>query len=150
MGVRTKHQDGYKLSEHDAESRVNYAKTYTIEHIVKVCFIGRVDKGNMERLLCGDPAWERSDTGEDIPIIMEDQVYPSFGSHCLRFQLLNKHAISNKTMALLGLSSGLLMSSSFVWLNKRMELYEPSEAMNKVNRGSLAKFKLTITDCELC
>lgn len=128
---------------------IHYTKIYTIEYNVKVWFIGRVGKGNMERLLCGDPACERSYTRGDIPIIMEDQVYPSFGGHCLRSQLLDKHAISNKRIALLGFSSGLLMSSSFVWLNKRMELYEPSEAMNKVNRDSLARFKLTTTDCEL-
>jgi hypothetical protein len=112
--------------------RLNYAKTYTVEHNVKVCFTGHMDKTNVERLLCGDPAWERSDTGEEIPVIMEDQPYPSFSCRCRRFQLLEKHAMSNKMIALLRLSSGLLMSSSFVWLNKRMELYEPSAIMNKV------------------
>ncbi|KAH6711969.1 hypothetical protein BKA61DRAFT_485641, partial [Leptodontidium sp. MPI-SDFR-AT-0119] len=30
----------------DEESRLNYAKTYTVEYNVKVCFIGKVDKGS--------------------------------------------------------------------------------------------------------
>jgi hypothetical protein len=137
-----------KFHRLDTASRVNYAQTYTIEHIVKVIFTGRMDETNMERLLSRNPAWECSDTGEDIPVIMEDQPYPSFSCCRRRFQLLERHAMSNKMIALFGLSSGLLMSSGFVWLNKRMELYEPSLIMNKVTQALLARIMLTIVDCK--
>jgi hypothetical protein len=33
------------------ESRVNYAKVYTIEHNVKVWFIGKIEKQNLNRFI---------------------------------------------------------------------------------------------------
>jgi hypothetical protein len=137
-----------KSHQLDAASRLNYAKTYTVEHSMKVLFTGHMDETNVERLLCGDPAWERSDTGEDIPVIMEDQPYLSFSCRCRRFQLLEKHAMSNNMMALLALPSGLLMSGSFVWLNKRMDLYEQSPIMDKVLKPSWRGIMLTVVDRE--
>lgn len=122
-----------KFSRLDTTSRLESTNSYNVEHNVKVCFTGYMDKANVESMLCGDSAWERTDTGEDISVIMEDQSHASFSSRCRRFELLDKHATSNKMIALLGLSSGLLMSSSFVWLNQRMELYQPSSVKIRVN-----------------
>lgn len=119
-------------SKLDIASRINYAKVYTVGHNVKVFFIGQVDQRNMERLQSGDTGWMRSDTGEDIPIIMEDQSCPSFGCHGNRFQFPFKYAVSSRMIPSVALPSGLLMSSSFLLLNQRMELYELSATLGNV------------------
>jgi hypothetical protein len=113
-------------------SRINYAKVYTVEHNVKVFFIGQVDQRNMERLQSGDTGWMRSDEGEDIPVVVEEQPGPSFGCHGNRFQSPCRYATSSKMIPAVASSSGLLASSSFLWLNQKMELYEPSATMEKV------------------
>jgi hypothetical protein len=42
----------------DEKSRVNYAKTHTIEHNTKVCFVGEVDKSSIRRLVTDyDEVW---------------------------------------------------------------------------------------------
>ena len=42
----------------DEKSRVNYAKTHTIEHNTKVCFVGEVDQSSIRRLITDyDEVW---------------------------------------------------------------------------------------------
>jgi hypothetical protein len=55
-----------------------------------------------------------------------------FCCYCGRVQLLDKDIKSNKLIPILGFSSGCLMSSSFVWLNKSMRLSEPSATLINV------------------
>lgn len=129
----------HSRSQIDIASRTNYAKVYTVEHYVKVFFIGQVDQRDMERLQSGDTGWMRSDTGEDIPIIMEDQSCPSFDCQGNKFQFPCRYAVPSRMIPSVALPSGLLMSSSFLWLNQRMELYEPSATLgNIINRAKLA------------
>lgn len=143
--VRWEHPGRFQGENYDhiSVSRINFARLYTVEHSVKVHFIGKADEANMEKLLAGDTAnmeklltgdsaWDWSDTGESIPIRMEDETRLNSSHRSCRCRLLEKHSTSNTTLAFLGLSSGLLMSSSFVWLNERMELYEASVTMSKV------------------
>ncbi|KAE9376089.1 hypothetical protein N431DRAFT_333382 [Stipitochalara longipes BDJ] len=121
-------------------SYLNLSKTYGVENNLKVCFTGYMDETNVERLLCRDSAWEWSDTGEDILVIMEDQPYPSCTYRCWyrcwRLQLLYGDDISQKIKGLLGLSSGVMMSSSSVYLNNRMGLYESSLIMEKMSNAA--------------
>jgi hypothetical protein len=119
-------------SDLDIASRFNYAKIYTVEHNVEVLFIGQVDQRNMDRLQSGDTGWMRSDTGEDIPVIMEEQPCPSSDCHGNRFQFPCRFAIPSRMIPLVALPSGLLMSSSFLWMNQKMELYEPSATLGNV------------------
>jgi hypothetical protein len=119
-------------SDLDIASRINYAKVYTVEHNAKVFFIGQVDQRNMERLQSGDTGWMRSDTGKDIPVIMEEQPCPSSDCHGNRFQFPCRCAVPSRMIPSVALPSGLLMSSSFLWLSQRMELYEPSATLRNV------------------
>lgn len=123
------HYDQPKL---DIASGINYAKAYIVEHNIKVFFIGQVDQRNMERLQSGDTGWMRSDTGEDIPVILEEQPCPSFDCHGNRFQCPCRYPVPSRMIPSVALPSGLLMSSSFLWLNQRMELYEPSATLGNV------------------
>jgi hypothetical protein len=42
----------------DEKSRVNYAKTHTIEHNTKVCFVGKLDQSSIRRLVTNyDEVW---------------------------------------------------------------------------------------------
>jgi hypothetical protein len=128
------HHDRHTILRRDA-SRFKYAKIYTVEYNIEVWFVGYVGKSNMERMLCGDTAWEWSgfgDTGQHVPVIMDDGFCSSFSYRSSNFQLSNKHGMSPKITALLAMSSGLLMSGFSMWLNKSMEIYEPSTVMNKV------------------
>lgn len=55
----------------DEDSRLNYAKLYTVEHNVRVCFIGEVDRRYMGRLV---------DTYNSInPPIDYDSTYQNHG-----------------------------------------------------------------------
>ncbi len=116
----------------DTAIRINHAKVYTFEHNVKVFFIGQVDQINMERLQSGDTGWMRSDTGEVVQVIMEEQSYPSFDCKGNRFQFPCRYAVPSRMIPLVALPSGLLMGSSFLWLNQRMELCEPSARLGNV------------------
>ena len=135
-------------SQIDIASRTNYAKVYTVEHYVKVFFIGQVDQRDMERLQSGDTGWMRSDTGEDIPIIMEDQSCPSFDCQGNKFQFPCRYTVPSRMIPSVALPSGLLMSSSFLWLNQRMELYEHSATLGNVRDPLQLRyaFQLTIAD----
>jgi hypothetical protein len=122
-------------SDLDIASRFNYAKIYIVEHNFKVFFIGQVNQKNMERLQSGDTGWMRSDTGEDIPVIMEEQTCSSSDCHGNRFQFPCRCAVPSRMIRMIpsvALPSGLLMSSSFLWLSQRMELYEPSATLGNV------------------
>jgi hypothetical protein len=59
------------LSERDKlapESRVNYSKVYTIEHNVKVCFIGEVHKDSQAVFFADfKRTFDESDEGEGEP-----------------------------------------------------------------------------------
>jgi hypothetical protein len=146
----TKLEPHHVRSDLDIASRFNYAKIYTIEHNVKVLFIGQVNQRNMEILLSGDTGWMRSDTGEDIPVVMEEQPCPCSDCHGNRFQFPCRCAVPNGMIPSVALPSGLLMSSSFLWLSHRMELYESSATLGNV-RGSFQLCyapQLTIADYE--
>jgi hypothetical protein len=44
----------------EAASRINYAKIYTVEHNVKVCFIGEIAEDSLRRLITDfDDTWNK-------------------------------------------------------------------------------------------
>ncbi|KAH8805551.1 hypothetical protein F5884DRAFT_799785 [Xylogone sp. PMI_703] len=51
----------------DSASRVNYSKLYTIEHNVKVAFIGRVDKDYMHKFVANYERVNRAFTYTEVP-----------------------------------------------------------------------------------
>lgn len=78
-------------------------------------------------------------TGEGIPLLYRNKDHDPPYRCCPHSESLATWRRSVDTIALLALPSGLLLSSSFVWLNMRMELYEPSAIMNKVIQHLLSR-----------
>ena len=122
---------------------LHYNKAQIIEHSLKVCFTGSMDQANVDQLLCSNAAWEQSYAGENIPVITEEQTCSCLTCRHRHF-LIADDKVWRKMAGLLTISSGVLMSSSFVWLNTRMDLYVPSVIMEKVMRVLLARHKVLI------
>jgi hypothetical protein len=109
---------------------------------VKVWFIGRIDNPNMDRLFCGDTGWLQSDfedTGEQVSVTMKEEPDPDVSCYSRHFKLLNIFGHSPKLTALLVMAFGLLTSNSYMWLNKRMKLYESSTVMSTASLHPLRK-----------
>jgi len=86
------------------------------------------------------------DTGKGITLLDGNEDYDPPDRSCNRSGFLGTGGRGLGTIALLALSSGLLMSSSFIWLNERMELHEPSASMNKVVQELLARHPANILE----
>jgi len=123
---------------------LHYNKAHIVEHNLKVCFMGSMDQANVDQLFRGNPAWVQSDAGENIPVFMEEQTCSCLTCRRRHFLIAENDKVPKKMAALLAISSGVLMSSSFVWLNTWMDLYEPSVIMKKVVQVFPARLMLTV------
>ncbi|KFX90977.1 hypothetical protein V490_06152 [Pseudogymnoascus sp. VKM F-3557] len=64
----------HKRKQFDEMSRLNYAKVYTVEHNVKVCFIGRIHKESTEEFKAAYGRVQR-DTDSPVGSITDDLLY---------------------------------------------------------------------------
>ena len=95
---------------------------------------------NTERRLINFSDLSFFEAGRKETALLARYIYPDPPDRSPRYcRSLTTNKRSSRGIALLGLSSGFLMSSSLLWLNKNMELYDPSPAMKKVNQNLLAR-----------
>jgi hypothetical protein len=177
--------------------RLNYAKVYTVEHNVKVWFIGKVDGNSIDHDLdlnhgmymnYGEPTrsdrespsttnilaidsilheddtlrtsdrlgdqdiahdvaievlegWKLVEENGGLFLILDDETCDCDNRKYSHFQRLTRVTTSPKALAGLGMSSGLLMGASFLWLNKRMQLNHTSPIMGWVKTSHFPRNK---------
>jgi hypothetical protein len=66
--------DQHRRKQFDVMSRINYAKVYTVEHNVKVCFIGRIHKESKKEFKAAYWRVQR-DTDSPVGSITDDLLY---------------------------------------------------------------------------
>jgi hypothetical protein len=81
--------------------------------------------------------WKLVEEHGELFLILDDETRDCDNRKYSHFQRLTRVMTLPKALAGLGMSSGLLMGASFLWLNKRMELSHTSPIMGWVRTSHL-------------